>query len=77
MPFVDTDCRTEFSYNGEYLMVLEKTARRVQIFHVNNANLRLEGEDCSAVTFLHPLGSLERIYEGDARDALWNKQSLE
>jgi hypothetical protein len=58
-------------------MVVEKTARRVQIFHVNNNNLREEGEGTSSVTFLHPLGTLERIFEGEARDAVWNKHSLE
>jgi hypothetical protein len=57
--------------------VLEHSARKLQLFHVHNGNLRLQSHEEPAAHFLHPLGEITKFYDIVANDAAWLTDALE
>jgi len=69
--------KLECSYNGQLFLLLDHTVQRLQVFVINNDNLKESPDKDPAALFLHPLGAVEKIYEVPATDMVWRSDSAE
>lgn len=71
------DTKVDLSFNGKYVAVLERTVNRLQMFHIHNHNLKGQASDTPAALFLHPLGSISKLYDVASSDVCWHLDALE
>lgn len=75
--YFEPDAKVDLSFNGKYIAVLELSVKKLQVFHVHNQNLTVQGSDLPAAMFLHPLGEISKIYEIVSHDICWHLDALE
>lgn len=64
------DAQIETSRNGKYLSLVYHREKILKILKISNSNLNLKDED--EIEYLHPLGSLEKIFELKADQIAWH-----